>query len=139
MTRTKMLKAQRAKVEAAFPDLMRRLGFTPGDDFDRWHRWSERFKCDLRVTLIASADYCSWPWIGCRFNREPLYHPWEQDDPRNRLYADIDRALCGGCNVYTGKTNCHTWDVPDAATALREFEDHLTRLVFVPAGMAGVA
>ena len=119
-----MLKAERFKLERDFPTLIESVGFErEQSEFEfAWVGWSKRSNCKLHVILFLGEGRAN-PWLATQFQRDPLYTPWQMDDPRNRLYPEMHSDL--GANVYSGKYNCHLFTRYTADQALAYFRQHL--------------
>jgi len=114
-----MTKPERVKLSKLLTTLMAEMGATPdtGYHVPRWTLPTD-FGCPLVVTAIdiypgEYLDLATSPWVACCFSR-----------PAGQGYADIREAL-GEVNQYSGKHNCHLFDVTTADDAIAEIEHHL--------------
>lgn len=76
------------------------------------------------LTVTPMLDNDGWPWLACKFRREPLAIGRELGDIRHNQYYDLHKYL--GVAYYSGKWNCHIFERMTGEEALAEFRRHLT-------------
>lgn len=121
-------------LQKSVPRLLDFYGFKLTDsDYGTYLTTETSFGCEFTCSPILGPAYVPYAcWVPGRFRRDPLYTPWTQGDPRNRLYDDIRKSLADSVNPFTGKYNWHCFERMTEQEALSSLEGHI-RAIF-PAG-----